>query len=119
MPTRRSRKQPSPPASASAPGLTARTDAVLAPLGAPAPPPQQHLPLPRERDEARGGTARPPDDVIRQAQRDIDRALVDTDLRATPGLDAERRKALVQSPETNVQAAEVPVPEDPPPRSGA
>jgi len=39
-----------------------------------------------------------PDPVIRQAKRDIDAGLVDTDMRQTPGLDAERRKQLVPTP---------------------
>jgi hypothetical protein len=30
-----------------------------------------------------------------QAKRDIDAGLVDTDMRATPGLDAQRREHLV------------------------
>jgi hypothetical protein len=43
-------------------------------------------------------TAAAPDPVIEQAKRDIDAGLVDTDMRATPGLDAARRKALVPGP---------------------
>jgi hypothetical protein len=39
-----------------------------------------------------------PDPVIEQAKRDIDAGLVDTDMRATPGLDAERRARLVPGP---------------------
>jgi hypothetical protein len=33
-----------------------------------------------------------------QAQRDIDAGLVDTDMHATPGLDAQRRARLVPGP---------------------
>lgn len=33
-----------------------------------------------------------------QAQRDIEAGLVDTDMRSTPGLDAERRAQLVPGP---------------------
>ena len=51
--------------------------------------------MPHERDEAAGHTAAEPDAVIGQAKRDLDAGLVDTDMRATPGLDAARRKDLV------------------------
>ena len=43
-------------------------------------------------------TASQPDPVIEQAKRDIDAGQVDTDMRATPGLDADRRKKLVPGP---------------------
>ena len=33
-----------------------------------------------------------------QARRDIDAGMVDTDMRATPGLDAQRRAKLVPGP---------------------
>ena len=56
------------------------------------------LALPHERDEAAHATAPAPDAVIVQAKRDIDAGLVDTDMRATPGLDAERRARLVPGP---------------------
>lgn len=56
------------------------------------------LPLPHERDESTHSTAPAPDAVIAQAKRDIDAGLVDTDMRATPGLDAERRSKLVPGP---------------------
>lgn len=53
------------------------------------------LPLPHERDESTGSVSDTPDPVIEQAKRDIDAGLVDTDMWATPGLDAERRAKLV------------------------
>lgn len=56
------------------------------------------LPLPHERDESTGGTDDPPREVMKQAARDIQRGLVDTDMRATPGLDAKKRRALVPGP---------------------
>ena len=56
------------------------------------------LPMPHERDEAAGNTAASPDPVIRQAKRDLDAGLVDTDMRATPGLDAARRRSLTTAP---------------------
>jgi len=51
--------------------------------------------LPHELDESTGHVARAPDPVIKQAKRDLDVGLVDTDMRATPGLDAKRRAELV------------------------
>jgi hypothetical protein len=54
--------------------------------------------LPHERDQSEGEVATQPDPQIVQAQRDIDAGLVDTDMRATPGLDAERREQLVPTP---------------------
>lgn len=56
------------------------------------------LPLPHERDQSIEATARAPDPKMVQAQRDIDAGLVDTDMRATPGLDAKRRTHLVPGP---------------------
>jgi hypothetical protein len=41
------------------------------------------------------GVATKPDPVVAQAKRDIDAGLVDTDMRATAGLDAKRRAKLV------------------------
>ena len=51
--------------------------------------------LPHERDESTSHVATAPDPVIQQAKRDLDAGLVDTDMRATPGLDAKRRAELV------------------------
>jgi hypothetical protein len=53
---------------------------------------------PHERNELTGITARQPDPVIAQAKRDLDAGLVDTDMRATPGLDAKLRAKLVSGP---------------------
>jgi len=64
----------------------------------PSPPMTADLLLPHERDESTNTTAVEPDPVIKQAKRDIDAGLVDTDMRATPGLDAERRRELVPGP---------------------
>lgn len=68
------------------------------PRGAKAPRSATGLALPHERDEASPATAVVPDPVMVQAKRDIDAGLVDTDMRATPGLDAERRARLVPGP---------------------
>lgn len=56
------------------------------------------LPLPHERDESPNFAAVAPDPVIVQAKRDIDAGMVDTDMRATPGLDAKLRERLVPGP---------------------
>ncbi len=53
------------------------------------------LKLPHERDQSIDAPANAPDPVIAQAKRDIDAGLVDTDMRATPGLDAKLRAKLV------------------------
>lgn len=71
--------------------------AAAAPGSAPADLGSQ-LPLPHERDQSAGATAVAPDPVIAQAKRDIDAGLVDTDMRATPGLDATLRARLVPGP---------------------
>ena len=54
--------------------------------------------LPHERDESTNAAAEATDPVIAQAKRDIDAGMVDTDMRATPGLDAELREKLVPGP---------------------
>lgn len=54
------------------------------------------LQLPHERDESTNADAAQPRDVMRQAKADLDAGLVDTDLRATAGLDAQRRDALLR-----------------------
>ena len=53
--------------------------------------------VPHERDQSPGYTDSKPPEVIRQAKDDLDQGLVDSDLRATPGLDADRRKDLLKS----------------------
>ena len=56
------------------------------------------LALPHERDESAAFTQPAVDPVMAQAKRDIDAGLVDTDMRATPGLDAALRAKLVPGP---------------------
>lgn len=68
------------------------------PRGAKPPTLNPDLPLPHERDQSTDATAKAPDPQMVQAQRDIDAGLVDTDMRATPGLDAKRRARLVPGP---------------------
>lgn len=53
------------------------------------------LKLPHDRDESVGQAGHEPEPKIEQARRDLASGKVDTDMRASPGLDAERRQALV------------------------
>jgi hypothetical protein len=57
--------------------------------------PPSGLALPHERDESPDGTAVVTDPLMVQAKRDIDAGMVDTDMRAAPGLDAQLRARLV------------------------
>lgn len=56
----------------------------------------QRLPLPNERDERPGEVNPEPQDVMVQAKKDLDAGLVDTDLRATAGLDDAHRRDLLR-----------------------
>ncbi len=49
-----------------------------------------------ERDQSSDAAGNAPRPVIEQAKRDIDAGLVDTDLRGTPGMDAERQRELLE-----------------------
>lgn len=55
--------------------------------------------LPHERDQQTAATGAKPDPQMRRAARDLRHGQVDTDLRATPGLDAERRGDMVKGGE--------------------
>lgn len=55
--------------------------------------------LPHERDQQNRNTDAAPNDHIDRAARDLGQGQVDTDLRATPGLDADRRGDLVEGGE--------------------
>lgn len=57
------------------------------------------LPLPHEREQQAGHVNPDPDPHMQRAAHDLKRGQVDTDLRQTPGLDAERRGALVDGGE--------------------
>ena len=72
-------------------------DRVIDP-GVRAPTSPADLALPHERDESTNTTATAPDPKMVQAKRDIDAGLVDTDMHATPGLDAALRERLVPGP---------------------
>ena len=62
-----------------------------------APTVRPKLKLPHERDESVGAAGQAPRKIIEQARRDLEAGQVDTDMRATPGLDAQRRRKLVKS----------------------
>ncbi|MDC6169409.1 hypothetical protein [Paucibacter sp. XJ19-41] len=81
-----------------APGRTANRELPNSARGAKAPRSATGLALPHERDESPDSVAVEPDPLMVQAQRDLDAGQVDTDMRATPGLDAERRARLVPGP---------------------
>ncbi|MCW5671217.1 MAG: hypothetical protein KIT86_16290 [Hydrogenophaga sp.] len=54
-----------------------------------------HLELPHERDQSTDSTAQAPDPEMQQAHQDLKDGQVDTDMRATPGLDAGQRAGYV------------------------
>lgn len=56
---------------------------------------EEHLRLPHEHDQSTDSTAPAPDPDIRQAHQDLEEGQVDTDMRATPGLDAGQRAGYV------------------------
>ena len=59
----------------------------------------EDLALPHEHVESVAtAVATEPDPVMLQAKRDLDAGMVDTDMHATPGLDAARRKEMVPGP---------------------
>lgn len=55
--------------------------------------------LPHERDQQNTATNPEPDPQVQRAARDLKQGQVDTDLRATPGLDADRRGDMVKGGE--------------------
>jgi hypothetical protein len=84
-------KQPPSPAN-----MVSRTP--RAPGSRPAEPDEEHLQLPHERDQSAHMTDDKPRRVMKQAAQDIENGLVDTDMRATPGLDAQQRAQDVPGP---------------------
>lgn len=88
---------PVPPFEPDGPGPGDPLDQVAgkSPRRSKAPQSANGLAMPHERDESAPATAVVPDPVIVQAKRDLDAGMVDTDMRATPGLDAQRRASLV------------------------
>lgn len=69
----------------------------LDPESSPSPPGNELL-LPHEREESKRNVAETPDPVIKQAKRDVDAGLVDTDMRAIAGPNADLRERLVPGP---------------------
>jgi hypothetical protein len=69
-----------------------------APGAPPVAPEDDRLELPHERDQSLHGTAQEPDPAMQQAHEDLAQGQVDTDMRATPGLDAEQRARKVPGP---------------------
>ncbi|RZJ11731.1 MAG: hypothetical protein EOP39_05570 [Rubrivivax sp.] len=55
--------------------------------------------LPHDRDQQAASTGTEPNAHMEQAAEDLKQGQVDTDLRATPGLDAERRGDMVKGGE--------------------
>lgn len=88
----------SPGGQPKSPPLLARKPSAPAAPAAPASSAAPELALPHERDETAAFTNPDVDPVMAQAKRDIDAGLVDTDMRATPGLDAALRAKLVPGP---------------------
>lgn len=82
-----------PPSPANLVSRTPRT-----PGSTPQEPDEEHLQLPHERDEDSDITDGEVDPVILQASKDLERGLVDTDMRVTPGLDAQKRARDVPGP---------------------
>jgi hypothetical protein len=94
MSTKPARPESRPPTAQPVKSAAVVAQAPLAP-GSTSSPEGVALPLPHERDESPNSLAAAPDPVMQQAKRDIDAGKVDTDMRATPGLDAKRRGELV------------------------
>lgn len=68
----------------------------VAPGSIPAPDDDEELKMPHERDQSvEESTADEPDAHMVQAKKDLDAGQMDTDMRAVPGLDAERRAKAV------------------------
>lgn len=52
--------------------------------------------MPFEQDQSSDSSAEQPHDKMRQAKKDLDAGLVDTDLWGSPGQDAERQRELLE-----------------------
>jgi hypothetical protein len=55
----------------------------------------EHMELPHERDQSTENTSAEPDADMKQATKDLAEGQVDTDMRASPGLDAAQREQYV------------------------
>ena len=109
-------RMPRPPKPPSAPegGSALRIGGQPKKPGLPALSEGTNAALPHERDQAAGQVSSAPDPIIEQASRDLDAGRVDTDMRATPGLDAARRARLVPTPAPDAN----PDPDPPAPARG-
>jgi hypothetical protein len=56
----------------------------------------QDLPLPHERENAEGYAGQRPSPVVKQAKKDLDAGLVDTEMRGDAGVDDEQRRRLLK-----------------------
>jgi hypothetical protein len=56
--------------------------------------------LRHERDESADKAQSGPRDAMKRAKRNLDAGLVDTDLRNSPGMDAEQRRRLLKGQRT-------------------
>jgi hypothetical protein len=87
--------QPQPPTDPRHPG-SGPMQVQRSPVAPGANLPDEEVPLqPHERDQSMDATADAPDPQMLQAHQDLAEGQVDTDMRVQPGLDAERRRALV------------------------
>lgn len=72
---------------------------VKTPATPPGRPPEKaitaDLPLPHEREVSGTYTGNQPQPVVKQAKKDLDNGLVDTDLHGAAGVDDQRRRALL------------------------
>ncbi len=82
------------------------------------PPRTPSLKLPHERDESTGSTSSKPDPDMKQAHKDLQEGQVDTDMRATPGLDAGRRSGYVPGAGGQPASRSAPPPSPTAPRKG-
>lgn len=85
------------------------------------PPPEEtddHLELPHEREQSTKTTAATPDPAMRQAHKDLEAGQVDTDMRATPGLDAAQRAAYVSGAGGQTPSQKTRAPSPAAPRKG-
>lgn len=81
-------------------------------------PGEDHLRLPHERDQSTDSTADAPAPEMQQAHQDLQEGQVDTDMRATPGLDAGRRTGYVPGAGGQPASRQAPPPSPTAPRKG-
>lgn len=67
----------------------------VAPGSMPTPQTDDELKMPHERDQSTEDSTGPTDPRMLQAKKDLDSGQMDTDMRAVPGMDADRRREAV------------------------